>query len=234
MEKTFDRDFVQTDHRSVWLDRRKWLPFENFLKEAKGKVDTVVIRAPEVLGDTYREFVMNLAALGDAGIKLEILPSETRGEMTAGVRLGQDGERELILERQVPPLLQNPKPPPKKPKSVISLLRDGRRPSVVIQTNGPDEIYCQADLLLKAEKEEFKPSSQGRSIVGFYFLTPGTLDEFLYAYQGKDLDLERLERHRLGILKNGWDSFVIQTEDGSAFIEEVHKEIEKEIEKEKV
>lgn len=239
-KETFDREFVKADHRSIWIDRRKWKSFEEFLENVKGKADTVIIRAPEVLGDTYREFVLNLAALGDAGLRLEIMPSHTRGEGLGKVFWGANGEREIIVEKSPHPMLSNANgsaPPPKPAgwRTGISLLRRGRTLPVVIHSYGPDMVYCQAELLLRFAKEEFKPSNQGRAICGVYAFSSSTLDEFLYEVGQNDADLERLERFRLEILKRGWESFVVADEDAEEYVEKVRQDTEKkEKEKEKV
>lgn len=225
---TFDRTFATVNHKEVWLDRRKWKSLFDFVERSRGKVDTVVIRAPEVLGDTYREFVLNLAMLGDAGIKVEVSPSAERGEFMAKVSLDADGQRHLILERQENPILTNG---PAKPgirigakKSMLICFQTGNTPAAVLESQGPDEIYCKAELLLKFERERHKPSNRGRAITGYYILGGGTIDDFLYPYMGNDQDLVMIEQNRLAILKQGWDSMVVRSEDAKAFLEDALNE----------
>jgi hypothetical protein len=222
-KEKFDREYATAGHREVWLDRRKWKSLFDFVEREKGKIDTVVIRAPEVLGDTYREFVLNLAMLGDAGMKVEVRPSAERGESMAGVSLDTEGQRHLIFERQDSPFITNGPPKPaihiEPRKSMIVCFQTGNPPAEVIESRGPDENYCKAELLLKFERERHKPSNKGRAITGFYILGGGTIDDFLYPYRESDIDLAMIEQNRLAILKRGWDSFVVRSEDAKPFLE---------------
>lgn len=224
-KKTFDREYLKSDDRSIWLDAAKWKSLYDFIDENRGKVDTITVRAPEVLGDTYREFVLNLAALGNAGMKVEVTPSEVRGEKMMKVEIGEDGSREIMVERIGPTMIGNKKEPPKPSyKTQVSIFQNGWRPALVLESVGPDEAYCQAELLRQYEKEQHRPANAGRAITGFYIISAQTLDEFFHKYQDDFQEMDRIEAHRREILKKGWASFVITTDDATSKIDQELKE----------
>lgn len=225
-KKTFDREYLKSDDRSIWLDAAKWKSLYTFIDANRGKVDTIVVRAPEVLGDTYREFVLNLAALGNAGMKVEITPSDVRGEKMMKVEIGEDGSREILVERIGPTMIENKKAELKKPgpKTQLAIFQNGWRPALVLESVGPDEAYCQAELLRQYEKEQFRPANAGRAITGFYIISAQTLDEFFHKYADDFQEMDRIEFHRREILEKGWANFVINTDEATSRIDQQMKE----------
>jgi hypothetical protein len=63
--------------RDMTLQTNKFVELDRMVREAKGKVEAVLIMAPEVLGDNYDELVDNLNELAAADLKLIIVsPTE--------------------------------------------------------------------------------------------------------------------------------------------------------------
>jgi hypothetical protein len=192
-ERTVDfrREFAQVDSREIWTDGQKWEPLYHLLERSKGKADTLVIEAPQVLGDTWREFVVNLAAIANTGLKIFIKP----GKRVVG---------RVSIERPVKMVEVESDSPQLLPKTGKGILRIGRKPSIVLMSYAPDELYAQAELLVMLEKEEYKPSSEGREIEGCYETGPGTIDSFFQDWIEKPDDLKLLEAKRQEIVEKGW------------------------------
>lgn len=206
-EKTVEyrRTFATISHRELWIDGGKWQSLLDLLDQSKGVADTLVIDAPEVLGDTYREFVMNLTAIANAGLKILVRSGKT------------------IVGRHsipgVPPILEA-EDAGTPPKMGGGILRIGRKPDVVLMSSAPDEIYAQAELLVMLQKEEYKPSSEGRQIEGRYETGPGTVDTFFEDWLDKPEDLKLLENKRQEIIEKGWGHFVYRGEKTPESIEQ--------------
>src|SRR5437867_2936978 len=71
----FSRTHARLDDREMWEDADKWSVFLDLISRSKGTAEILVLDRPEVLGDTYREIIVNLMAIADAGLKIEIRPS---------------------------------------------------------------------------------------------------------------------------------------------------------------
>lgn len=76
----FTREYKKRPDAQMKSELPKWKTFFDMIEQSKGKVEYVIVAAPEVLGDTYEEIVVNLAAIYNAELKVIILPSEVRGE----------------------------------------------------------------------------------------------------------------------------------------------------------
>lgn len=200
----FKREYAKIDGREVWADGHKWQPLYDLLAQSRGKADTIVIEAPQMLGDTYREFVMNLAAIAEAGLKISIKPGKRLvGRMSIG-----KGVTESAIESLVEETAEKPNGPAGIEKKMgRAVLRPGRRPPVVIVSYAPDEIYAQAELLVMLEKEIYKPGNTGREIEGHYETGPGTVDSFFEEWIERPVDLKLLEQKRLEIIEKGWKRF---------------------------
>ncbi len=181
----FMREYPKVDDRNFWVDADKWAPLQDFLKENKGKAEIVAVACPEVLGDTYRELVVNLAAIAKAGFVVAFAELEERKEAieTRTVEFKANGSlppvKKPILERT---------PAPETPKAEANFKRwagiicPGRKPTISLLSTAPEETYAQAQLLLMLDREMFRPSSQGREIMGIYDVNAATMEEFLQDY----------------------------------------------------
>jgi len=208
----FARDFARLDEREIWASAQKWATLYRLLEDNKGKADTLVVDAPEALGDTYRELILNLSAIGDAGMRVLVKPSRERLEtiVDAMVEFRTElGVRKAdLVERKTAVSIHH-----EEEKKGSGLLRAGRKPAVVLISRGPDEAYCQAELLVAFDREMYKPTSQGREVRCSYEVTAGIPDEFLAGFsrdEQKAIELKRKE-----VLEKGWISFLVPEADGA-------------------
>lgn len=210
----FSREVPHVDPREIWADGQKWKDFFMLLEKAKHEgASTLVIDRPEALGDTWREVILNLSAVGSAGLTLEI--KDATGVVKAELDCSSGIERDLgehaVFERKSP-LLSNVAAAlvraEQDRKFGPYILRVGKEPPVLLHSSGPDPVYCQAELLLMAEWEDFKPSGKGREVQGSYELTAGTVEWFLSKYADKPSH-GVIEEYRRKILDQGFMKFTV-------------------------
>lgn len=205
----FSRDFAKVDRREIWADSAKWESFLRLLDESKGKADVLLIDAPEVLGDTYREFVVNLAAVAEAGLKLQIRPGQT--QIVGRTTVGKSGQEMCETDPSLSSGFVS--------KKGGGILKIGTKPPVVLMSYAPDELYAKAELLVMLEKEFYKPSNADRQIEGRYETGPGTVDSFFEDWLERPEDLRLLEKKRKEIIEKGWESIVFGVQPKSEAVE---------------
>lgn len=220
----FSREYPKTDSREIWADGAKWNEFFTLLQRAKEEgAITLVIAAPEMLGDTWREMIVNLSAIASSGLTLEIRP---RYEvLTHEIDFAKDGEKDIVTGIAIeckPPLLSNPDASPvEHDMHGPFILRHGNKPFIELYSAGPDPVYCQAELLMKRDWEEFKATSRNREILGFYEITAGTIEWFLHKHKDKPTH-GVLEDYRRKILASKWENFHIPME-SATMLADTHK-----------
>lgn len=227
-EVAFSREVPFTDPREIWADGQKWKDFFVLLEKAKHEgASTLVVDRPESLGDTWREVMLNLSAIGSAGLTLKIQGAlgVVKAELDCSSGVERDlGERAVFEKKD--PLLSNIGRERQR-KFGPFIMRPGKEPAVLIHSSGPDEVYCQAELCLMAEWEDFKPSSKGREIQGSYELTAGTIEWFLHKYADKPTH-GVIEEYRKRILERGWSIFHVPRGEADSLVK-VTKELKNQI-----
>lgn len=209
----FTRVVPRSDSREIWADGGKWK--ELFFLIQKGKAEgatTLVVSSAEMLGDTWRELILNMTAIASAGLTIEIQPPVAHAVTRCEVDFSSGEEKELLVrevfEKKGPLMANGDTPEPVKNGPFV--FRVGNMPAIILDSQGPDETYCQAELLLKRDWEEYKPSSKGRQIEGFYVITGGTIEWFLHQHAGRDAQ-GAIEDYRRKILAGGWSQFYLGT-----------------------
>jgi len=205
----FTREIPKTDPREIWADGGKWKSFFLTLQEAReAGATTLVVASADVLGDTWRELMLNLSAIADAGLVLEIQPSKTHSVTRNEVDFST-GEEVDLWSRTVFDRV-DPKTGEREPgrKYGPFTLKAGNGPPILLHSEGPDENYCRAELLMMRDQEEYRPTAKNREIQGRYEVTGGTVEWFLHKYADKSSQ-GVIEDYRRQIQEKGWEAFCV-------------------------
>lgn len=75
----------ETQQNEMAAHKEKYAEFFEMLENVRRRreTDTIMIHHPEVLGDNYKEIVLNLNLISEAGLKLMILPPNRRSNGTS-------------------------------------------------------------------------------------------------------------------------------------------------------